>query len=106
MKTVLIKRNIEKDGLPKKVGRYLVEYQNGDVQVNFYEPDYWDDMEKPDYWYEEVKLKQLIEELMPMGEEIVKAFPYNSDYRMDSPVNDRPAYIRQGIEWLKNKLTK
>lgn len=70
METVLIKRSVEKDGVPPEKGRYFVEFGEGFKEDAYWSGDYWPDPTcSPTHWYEELPLSKLIEDSMPSEEE-------------------------------------
>lgn len=106
MKTVLVKRSIEKDGLPKpsvslitffpkKEAKLITGKFNGEQFFTIGQS--WNPL-SVEYYLEEIPLSQLIEEMMPTEIDIDKAFvelEFSNEYQI----------FKGGIEWFKNKLT-
>lgn len=108
--TLLIKRSIEKDGLPKDG-----EYHHTDDGYLRYSgiADCWvnKNMGKgnPTYYLQELPFHQLIDELMPTEEEIQKEIdklPYTK-HLDDGMYNDgKIDGFTEGINWFKTQLLK
>ena len=116
-RTVLVKRSIDEDGLPKENGNYFVIDPNGVIldekigaRFSLYGKEWHcqdGDIVHPSHWYEEIPFSSLIEEVMPSKEEeddattaIISKW-YYGDNTVDVKV-ERAVF--ETVKWLKNKL--
>lgn len=122
MDTVLIKRSIEKDGLPdpnkllfirakQSVGEGLFVAQYSSYSKSFIsrgtnDYDVHHEVDSIIYYLEEITLSVFIEKIMPTELKINEEFPTQifASTNVERNKQHDNRMIKKGIEWIKNKL--